>query len=250
MELISIIIPVYNHLSELKQSLHSIKQQTYKNFEVIIVDDGSDEPVEQKINKADFNFDIVFTREENRGVQFARNFGFEISKGEFVIFWDADVIATPDMLQKMYDTLKNNPKASYAYADFYYGQKAMKAGEFDPFKLKKDNYIMTTSLIRKDDFPYFDTALKRFQDWDLWLTMLEQKKIGIYVPGFLFFILPHKNGISFWLPSYAYKKPFSWLPWFKNRVIAYEKAKKIIQEKHGLISKSAEGSIEQGDNNI
>ena len=92
MQLISIIIPVYNHLPELKKALQSIKQQTYQDFEVIVVDDGSDELVEEKINKNNFNFDIVFLREENRGANFARNKGFEASKGEFVIFWDADLL--------------------------------------------------------------------------------------------------------------------------------------------------------------
>lgn len=236
MDFISIIIPVYNHLPELKQALQSIKNQTYQNFEVIIVDDGSDYPIEEKINKNDFNFEIIFLREENRGAPVARNKGFEISKGDFVIFWDADVIGTPEMLQKMYNVLTIHPEASYAYADFYYGKKAMKAGKFDSDRLKKENYIMTTSLIRRNDFTYFDKELKRFQDWDLWLTMLEKNKIGIYIPEFLFFVIPHKNGISFWLPAIAYKKPFSFLPGFRARVKAFEKAKKIVMEKHDLIS--------------
>lgn len=245
MDLISIIIPVYNHLPELKKALQSIKQQTYQNFEVIIVDDGSDEPVEEKISakggpasgrdKNDFNFDIVFLREENSGANFARNKGFEASKGEFVIFWDADVVGAPEMLQKMYNVLAIHQEASYVYADFYYGKKAMPAQKFDPNKLQRENYIMTTSLIRRNNFPYFDKELKRFQDWDLWLTMLEKNKIGIYIPEFLFFVIPHKNGISSWLPAFAYKKPFSFLPGIKRKVKAFEDAKKIVMEKHGII---------------
>lgn len=242
MNLISVIIPVYNHFTELKQALQSLKKQTYNNIEVIIVDDGSDEPVENKINKNDFNFDIVCVREENRGAPFARNKGFEVSKGDFVIFWDADVIGSPEMLAKMHNVLSIHPEASYVYSDFYYGKKAMVAGKFDSFRLKRENYIMTTSLMRRNDFLYFDKNLKRFQDWDLWLTMLERDKVGIYIPEFLFFVIPHKNGISFWLPSFAYKKPFSWLPMFRQKVKDYEAAKKIIMEKHGLLSDKTDSS--------
>ena len=234
MQLISIIIPVYNHLSELKKTLQSIKQQTYGNFEVIIVDDGSAEPLEEKINKNDFNFDIYFFHQENMGAPAARNKGFEMSKGEFVIFWDADVIATPAMLRKMHNVLTIHPEASYVYADFFYGKKKMVSGKFDAARLKKMNYIMTTSLIRREDFVFWDESLKRFQDWDLWLTMLEKNKIGINIPEILFFIFPHKNGISSWLPSFAYKKPISFLPGIRKKVRAYEKAKQIIMKKHGL----------------
>jgi hypothetical protein len=115
----------------------------------------------------------------------------------------------------------------------------MRAGHFDEDKLRQNNFIMTTSLMRRHDFPYFDESLKRFQDWDLWLTMSESGKVATYLPEFLFFIIPHKNGISSWLPKIAYKKPWSMLPFFKKRVMAYEEARKIIMQKHGLNMESA-----------
>ncbi|MDP2693014.1 MAG: glycosyltransferase family A protein [bacterium] len=235
MQLISIIIPVYNHLSDLMKSLHSISNQTYQGIEVIVVDDGSDVEVSGKMDSKDFDFDLFIYRQENMGAPSARNKGFEMSKGEFVIFWDADVVATPEMLQKMHNVLTIHPEASYVYCDFYYGRKKMPAQKFDGDKLRQNNYIMTTSLIHRDDFPYFDEKLKRFQDWDLWLTMLEKNKIGIYIPEFLFFVMPHKNGISGWLPSIAYKKPWSWLPGIKKKVKDYEIAKQIVLKKHSLI---------------
>ena len=97
--------------------------------------------------------------------------------------------------------------------------------------------------MRRNDFPYFDKNLKRFQDWDLWLTMLEKNKIGIYIPEILFVVIPHKNGISFWLPAFAYKKPFSFLPGLRRKVKAFEDAKKIVMIKHNLISNSTKSSV-------
>lgn len=236
MELISIIIPVYNHLVDLKKALHSIKKQTYKNIEVIIIDDGSDVDIGSKIKPQDFDFDLFIYRQENKGAPVARNKGFEMSKGEYVIFWDADVIAIPSMLQKMRNVLAIHPEASYVYCNFYFGRKQIKGIKFDAEKLREKNYIMTTSLIRRDDFVYFDESLKRFQDWDLWLTMLEKNKMGIFIPEFLFFVIPHKNGISSWLPSFAYKKPWSLLPGFSSKVKEYKLALKIVKDKHGLFS--------------
>ncbi len=236
MDLISVVIPVYNHISDLKKALYSIKKQTYKNIEVIIIDDGSEIEVEKEIDSKSFPFNLVIYRQENKGASAARNKGFEMSKGDFVIFWDADVIAQPEMLSKMHNVLTIHREASYVYCDFYYGKKEMKAVKFDPEKLKENNYIMTTSLVRREDFPGFDESLKRFQDWDLWLSMLEKNKIGIYIPEFLFFAIVNKGGISSWLPSFAYKKPWSLLPGFRKKVKEYQKAKKIVMEKHNLIS--------------
>lgn len=238
MSKISIIIPVYNHASALQKALDSIAMQTYKDFEVIVVDDGSDEEIGKLGNKeiSKFrNFPISLFREPHAGAPAARNFGFIKSKGEFVIFWDADVVGKPDMLEKMLKTLQNNPEASYAYSDFYFGFKKMPAGPFDGERLKKMNYIMTTSLIRREAFPGFDESLRRFQDWDLWLTMLKQGKKGIYIPEILFTVTPHKGGMSHWLPSFTYKKPWRWLPGIRARVDGYEATRQLVLDKFSEI---------------
>jgi len=234
MQLISIIIPIYNHLPELKKALESIKTQTYSNLEVIIVDDGSGENVAEKIKPENFDFSIRFIRQENKGAAAARNRGWELAQGELIIFWDADVVGEPDMLKKMRNVLTIHPEASYVYCDFYYGKREMKAMKFNAEKLKENNYIMTTGLIRREDFPGFDESLKRWQDWDLWLTMLENDKIGIYIPEFLFFVFSNKKGISAWLPSFAYKKPWRWLPGISGKVKEYDATKQIVMEKHGI----------------
>lgn len=243
--LISIIIPVYNHADALLQSLETVAKQTYKPFEVVIVDDGSVDRIKnyelriQEILK-DISFQI--RRQENAGAPAARNKGFELSKGQYVIFWDADVIAQPEMIEKMYKALQEHPEASYAYSSFYFGKKKMQGREFDAEALRKINYIHTNSLLRREDFPRFsaqggpasgwDVSLKKFQDWDLWLTLLDRGKSGVWIPEYLFHVLPHEGGMSAWLPSFAYKKPFKWLPGVRNTVQKYEKWKEIVRNKH------------------
>jgi len=230
MELISIVIPYYNRREALEKALDSIQKQTYENVEVIIVDDGSNE----RFQISDFRFKISYHRQKNRGAPAARNKGFDMLKGAYVIFWDADLVAEPEMLAKMYSALQKNTDASYVYCNYYYGLKAMPARMFDADALKQRNYIHSSSLIRRGDVARWDESLKKFQDWDLWLTMLEQGKRGVWIDEYLFRLLPSENGISDWLPRFAYHSPFKWLPGVRRKVRRYVEARDIVLEKHKL----------------
>lgn len=220
-------------------SLDSIAQQTYRPLEVVIVDDGSGESdsiknKELRIKEVLKNIPVILYRQENQGAPVARNKGCTLSQGEYVLFWDADIIGEPFMIERMYTALQKNSFASFAYSNFYFHGHQMRAQEFDFESLKKVNYITTMSLVRRKDFVGFDPALKRFQDWDLWLTMAERGKKGIWIDEYLYGSVPTKNGMSEWLPSFAYKAPWKYLPFFSSRVKKYEEAKKIILKKHGL----------------
>jgi len=230
-DLISIIIPVYNDTNHLGEVLSALEKQKFTNLEIIVVDDGSDRAVVER----PCSVPVTWLRQEHKGAPAARNFGFAHTKGNYVLFLDADVICAPEMLEKLHEGLQKYPEASYAYCDHYRGVKRMSSRSFDPVSLKQNNYITTMSLIRREAFVGFDESIKRFQDWDLWLTMLEQNKVGIYVPGFLWKSYTSSRGISTWLPSFAYKFPFRYLPLFSGQVKAYEEAKRVVQEKHHLV---------------
>jgi len=257
MDLISIIIPVYNRTDRFRHTLSSALGQTYKRTEIIVVDDGSlkntvpfvikdllkfhnyDASIEEDSDALLRIENIQYYRQENKGAPAARNRGLELVKGEYVIFWDADIVAKPEMLQKMYDALQKNPEANFTYSNYglwlmAYGLKQMRAQQFNFNILKKNNYIHTTSLIRRKDIIKWDESLKRFQDWDYWLTMVEQGKKGVWIDEYLFNITG-SGTISGWLPKCAYKKPWRYFPWIKSRVKKYEEAKKIVMKKHGLL---------------
>ncbi|PIZ95286.1 MAG: hypothetical protein COX81_01135 [Candidatus Magasanikbacteria bacterium CG_4_10_14_0_2_um_filter_37_12] len=236
-QLVSIIIPVYNQSQKLLRAvLDSIEKQIYDNLEVVVVDDGSEPAF--NFQTSDFRFPIEVLRQENMGAPVARNKGFELSKGEYVIFWDADIVGNPEMIEKMYSALEKNKEASYSYCNFQFSifnfqNKKMSSRLFDESELKKNNFIHTTSLIRKDVFPRFDENLRRFQDWDLWLTMLEQGKKGVWIDEYLFSIV--KSGrISSWLPRIAYQKPLRWLPGVAGKVRKYEEGREVVLRKHDL----------------
>lgn len=235
MKKISVIIPFYNDFKVIDATLKSVFSQTYSNLEVILVDDGSEPDLSEKKNELLNKYQIKIIRQNNQGAPAARNQGLRHANGNFVIFWDSDVIAKPNMLEKMYNKLSSCDFASYSYCNFYYGNKKMPARKFDPEFLKKRNYIHSTSLIRKNDCIQWDEELSRFQDWDFWLNLLDQGKRGVWIDEYLFKIQTKKDSISDWLPRFAYYPPFSWLPGISSKVQSYKKAKSKVKEKHNLL---------------
>lgn len=224
--MISVIIPVYNAAQTIENCLASLLGQTRTELEIIAVNDGSTDNSGAILEK--YQDKIRILNQENYGAPTARNRGFEASRGEYVIFCDADIIMKPNMLALMEQKLTENPAAAYVYSSFKFGFKTFKLWPFDPAKLKKMPYIHTSSLIRREFFPGFDENLKKFQDWDLWLTILERGGQGIWLDQSLFSI---KSGgtMSAWLPKIFYQ-----LPWLK-KVKAYRQAERIIKIKHNLL---------------
>jgi len=242
--LLSIIIPIYNNFHQLKKCLKSISCQTVfddinnwspdtvrnQQMEVIVVDDGSQVRTYAD-GYADLRGKIKFYKIKHAGASAARNFGFSKSSGNYVFFCDADVeFLKKDALEKMIKILEANPDKAYCYCGFRYGFKNMPSFSFDVKKLKENNYISTMSLIRQEKFIGFDESLKRFQDWDLWLSMLEHGDVGFYIPEILFKV--NSGGkMSSWLPSFFYKLP---VLSSTKQVKEFEKAKEMVKKKHNL----------------
>lgn len=235
--LISVIIPAYNQADELRNSLFSLLQQNYKHYEVIVVNDGSTDGTAKVLDelKGEFwrrkvRFKVI--QQNNRGSNAARNRGWEESRGDYLIFWDADIIAKPEMLAKMYQALQDNLNVSYAYSSFIYGKKKFRLWGFDAEKLKQMPYIHSSSLIRKNSFPLngWDARIKRLQDWDVWLSMLENGQIGVWVPYYLFTVQTKHGTMSSWLPKFVYKVPFLKI----KEAIRYKEAVKMIKKKHKI----------------
>ena len=223
--MISVIMPVYNAEKILKRCLESIFNQTIGDVEIIAVNDGSADGSADILRQYQDKIKII--NQVNTGAPAARNAGFAASRGGQIIFCDADIIMAPTMLEKMSVALDRNSAAAYAYSSFKFGWKKFRLWPFDGSKLRQMPYIHTTSLIRREYFPGFDEKLKKFQDWDLWLTMLERGGQGVWLDEMLFTV---KSGgtMSSWLPKVFYR-----LPWLKT-VRQYDEAKEIIKKKHNL----------------
>lgn len=232
--LVSIVIPTYQHANTIGRCIASVLGQTYAPIEIIVVDDGSTDSTTEALKKFDGKIRVI--HQENAGANPARNRGLAEATGEFVMFCDADVVMNPEMIQRFVQQLVNHPEASYAYSGFRFGWKVFYGVPFSGDRLRRMNFVHTTSLVRRKDFPGFDPAIKRFQDWDVWLTMLEQRKIGVLVPGVWCDVLidgESRIGSS-WLPSFMYRLPWKYLGWQPKRVRKYREAREVIVKKHRL----------------
>jgi len=231
--MISVIIPVYNQADKIGVCLDSLLGQTYRDLEIIIVDDGSTDGLdlilidyEVKLQAAKVPYKIIV--QANSGSNPARNRGLAEATGEYLLFSDADICWRLDALEKLYRALTTTPQASYCYSAFRLGWKKFHLWPFNAEKLRCQPYIHTSALVRRADFPGFDNEIKRLQDWDVWLTMLENGKIGLFYDDFLFTVAGG-GSISSWLPGCAYKL----LP-FLSKVKKYRQAEAIIRAKHHL----------------
>ena len=113
----SIIIPVFNRPDEVDELLESLCQQTVKDFEVLIIEDGSVKPCKDVCDKYANILDLHYYAKENSGPGQSRNYGAERANGEFVIILDSDVVLPTGYLQAVEDELKQNPCEAFGGPD-------------------------------------------------------------------------------------------------------------------------------------
>lgn len=113
----SFIIPVYNRPDEVDELLHSLTTQTYQNFEVIVIEDGSSIPCEEVVNQYADRLTVSYYSKPNSGPGQTRNYGAERSQGEYLIVLDSDVILPVDYLASIEEELQANPSDAFGGPD-------------------------------------------------------------------------------------------------------------------------------------
>lgn len=117
MPLVSVIIPFYNHRDWLEETLKSVFSQTYKDYEVILVNDGSKEDITDIIDK--YGDKIIYREQANQGPAAARNLAMRIATGKYIAFEDSDDIWLPEKLEKQI-TFMEESGAVWSHTGFYY----------------------------------------------------------------------------------------------------------------------------------
>ena len=113
----SIIVPVFNRPDEIDELLESLCRQTYSDFEVIIVEDGSDKPCKDVCDKYQELLDLKYFKKGNSGPGQSRNYGAERSKGDYLIVLDSDVVLPEDYLKTINEELKREPAEAFGGPD-------------------------------------------------------------------------------------------------------------------------------------
>jgi len=186
--LISIIIPTYNRGKYLPNTIKSIIEQNYKNWELFIVDDGSTDNTKEIIGEFTNKDSRIhyLTYQNNRGANYARNLGIKESKGGIITFNDSDTIWLPHKLEKQIEilTVENTDVVFSTYLlEIKNGKFIINPSLPKNFNVKEElstyllkrNIIGTPALmLKKECFEkcgYFSEELPRFQDWDLALLL-------------------------------------------------------------------------------
>ncbi|MGA9379390.1 MAG: glycosyltransferase family A protein, partial [Phormidium sp.] len=115
MSLISVIIPVYNGEKTIRETIESVLNQTYKNFELIVINDGSQDATLEVVSAIEDQRLKVFSY-SNAGLSASRNRGIFQANSEFITFLDADDLWLPDKLESQFNALQNNSEAALAYS--------------------------------------------------------------------------------------------------------------------------------------
>lgn len=113
---VSVIIPFYNRMRWVADAVRSVLAQTYRNFEIILVDDGSTEDITSCVDIR--NQQIQYLRQENKGPAAARNLGISVANGAFISFLDSDDIFLPDKLEKQVACMLNAPEALMSHTSY------------------------------------------------------------------------------------------------------------------------------------
>jgi glycosyltransferase involved in cell wall biosynthesis len=179
---ISVIIPTYNRKKTLARAIQSVINQSLSPFEILIIDDGSNDGTEEWVKE---NFqNIKYIYQNNRGVSSARNIGIENANGDWVAFLDSDDEWLSNKLHEQVIAIESNPKIKFFHTNEIWIRNGVRVNQMKKHK-KYGGYIFekcldicrvspSSVLIQKevfDNIGVFDESLRVCEDYDLWLRI-------------------------------------------------------------------------------
>lgn len=180
---VSIIIPTYNRRDFLREAIRSVLEQSFRDFELIVVDDGSDDGTREMIQR-EFPGLLTYLYQENQGVSRARNRGLKLAQGEFVAFLDSDDLWLPRKLERQMAFMQSHPEAQICYTDEIWIRRRVRvnpkkkhakySGWIYPRCLPLCIISPSSALMRRgllEEVGGFDEELPVCEDYDLWLRI-------------------------------------------------------------------------------
>lgn len=214
---ISIIVPYYNMSKYFLDTLKSIKEQTYSDWECIIINDGStDNDRDLILDNIKNDFRFRYYEQNNGGVANAKNTAASLSRGELIVPLDPDDLISRTFLQMGVKYMESHPECSlyYGHAIYFGDYTAPWDIEWKGYKeLLKRNSIFNTSIFRKKDFDRiggYNENLKAFEDWEMYIRLLYNND-NVYQSDLVFYIYRYRqNGRdwSTWKDEFSQKTVF------------------------------------------
>ena len=217
MPLISVVVPCYNQAQYLDECLQSVLDQTYTDWECIIVNDGSPDHTEEIAKKwveKDARFRYLF--KENGGLSSARNAGIEIAKGEWILPLDADDKIGVRYLELAEKEFEKDYTVIYCEAELF-GNEIGKwhLPEFSLENLAKKNCIFCSAFYKKEDWKkvngYDINMIYGLEDYEFWISLLKNKNTVKKLPQTLFYYRVKENSMLTNLKSERINKMFNYI---------------------------------------
>ena len=191
---VSVIIPTYNRGNLIIKSIKSVLNQTFKNLEVIVIDDGSSDNTEHLVNKITDKRLKYVKLSSNKGSSNARNIGIKNANGQFISFQDSDDIFYPNKIEKQLKNIINrnsildfckinviyNSTYSYLIPNKRQENSILKGDIFNEL-ISRGNFISTQAMLIRTNYMkkhLFDIYMPRLQDYDVILGMIPKVKIS------------------------------------------------------------------------
>jgi glycosyltransferase involved in cell wall biosynthesis len=187
--LVSVVIPAYNSAAYTVETVESVLAQTYRDLEVIVVDDGSTDSTREAL--APYVGRVQYIYKDNGGACSARNEGIRHAKGEYLACLDCDDLWLPDKLECSLPVLEQDPEMGFVCTPCYIiGSSGEHLGEtrypFDRdnayMNLLAENYVLAPTVVMRrsclDHVGHFDESIFIPADWDLWLRLACRFRVG------------------------------------------------------------------------
>lgn len=195
--LIDVIIPVFNRSHLVERAIDSVLAQTFKQFNLFIVDDGSTDDLVAVLKKYTQYSNVHILRQENKGVSAARNFGIRYSSSEWIAFLDSDDEWLPQKLEIQTAFSHQNPQYQFIHSDEIWMRNGVRVNpkkKFDKsnheiFKRSLETCLISPStvLMKRElclKYGCFDESFVICEDYDLWLNILASFEVG-YISEYL-----------------------------------------------------------------
>ena len=195
MPTVSVIIPTYNRALKLKEAIQSVLDQTYTDYEVIVVDDGSVDNTREVVNELKQRSDkLVYIYQENRERSAARNRGISVARGDYIAFLDSDDRFLPEKLSVQVRALENNRDFGMAYSSLVFiGENGEVLGSSGKARTRLSGWIYPELLFIKgtiiitsgvmvrasvlSEIGGFDEEMHICEDLDLWRRIAKRYKV-------------------------------------------------------------------------
>lgn len=188
---ISVVIPTFNRSQTIVRAIDSVLNQTHRDFELIIVDDGSTDHTFELVESHYKDSRLKLIRQRNLGVSAARNLGIESCSHDWIAFLDSDDQWLPNKLSVQIEKLKQNENIRFIHSNEYWIKNGKKInipkkfdkGPHDIFYRSLQTCLISPStvLAKKSllkEYDMFDTSFEICEDYDLWLKVLANEDVG------------------------------------------------------------------------